>query len=153
MINGPERRYEGRGEIYSSIDNGGYNFFDLPDADGILSIMTEAVMEHKIDLGFPDATDASLTVHWVNIMYKGSGVVIHDHLSDTDDNSKKVVAILYLQAPENSAKLVTVTDNIETPIEVATGDFLIHDVEMLHYVSEHKSDIPRICIATEFLFK
>jgi hypothetical protein len=94
--------------------------------------------------GGGNATGITLGRNWVNEMYNGCSGTEHKHNCP--------VAIFYVRIPENGADIVFVNNNEFIPAGAREGDLLIHDTGITHSVSEHKSDITRICLILEFNF-
>lgn len=91
-----------------------------------------------------DANSITLGRNWINEMYKDCSGIEHDHFCP--------VAVFYVRVPENGADMIFVNGNENIPAGATTGDLLIHDTGIRHSVSEHKSDISRICLIVEFNF-
>jgi hypothetical protein len=72
-------------------------------------------------------------------MYLGSKVGWHSH------GEEVLVGIFYLNAPENSSKLITPKQEIT----VTNGKLLIHEGNLAHCVSEHLSEEPRTILVFE----
>jgi hypothetical protein len=102
---------------------------------------------------------------WVNKMYKGCSGRAHSHGQTKFDN--RGVAIFYLQVPKNSSDLVflkgsndkfkLVEDYFNENQEIIyanirEGELLFHDNGIMHAITEHKSDIPRICLVFDFMY-
>jgi len=90
------------------------------------------------------ATGISLGRNWINEMHRGCLGIEHKH--------KCPVAVFYIRIPPGGADMIFVNDNEYIPAGVKEGDLLIHDRNVAHSVSEHKSDITRICLILEFDF-
>lgn len=158
-----------KGICYSTFNIPVKSFFELEGTDKILDWTKEQIVAVAPKYGFDNVQSAELAINWMNIMTKESFVNCHTHHDDGEEGTlRKLVAILYLQAPEDSAKLVII-DNLKDytgefrgvpprdipeaerfPIAVTTGDLLIHRVAVPHAVSEHLNDIPRLCLVMEF---
>ena len=76
---------------------------------------------------------------WSNKMYKNSSVKWHVH------GGADLVAVFYLNVPDNGAKLITKNSEFVTQ----TGDLVIHEGFLEHSVSEHLVEEPRIVIIFE----
>lgn len=158
-----------KGYCYSTFNIPVKSFFDLPGTEAVMEWTKQQIISVAPDMGFDNVSSANLTINWMNIMTKGSFVNCHTHHDDGEEDApRKLVAILYLQAPENSAKLVVIDDvkdytgefrgvpPSEIPkeecfeIPVTTGDLLVHKVAVPHAVSEHLNDEPRLCLVMEF---
>jgi len=103
--------------------------------------------------------DIQFTRNWVNKMSFGSSGEVHTHSEHDGD----AVAIFYLKNSEYGSKLVIVNDSKKNCknyfdydssdlrlIDTNEGDLVIHDINVTHAVSEHKSKEPRICLIFEF---
>jgi len=92
---------------------------------------------------------------WVNIMNKGAGGLSHAH------KVPGLVGIFYLDAVVDSGKFVVVDDDInlvseeDIPsvkkhyIDVAPYTFICHNNTLVHAVSKHQADRPRVSIIFE----
>ena len=101
----------------------------------------------------------SITIRhcWVNMMTRGSYGKVHDHGAPT-----RGIALFYLNVPPNSADLVLVrqgksdsdlTDydvSVLYPLNVQQNQLLIHKVDVLHGITEHRSDERRMLIVVDF---
>lgn len=98
---------------------------------------------------------------WTNRNFKGSTVKVHRHPESLEN-----VCIFYIDVPEEGcADLVVLEKGVtQTPlsdypedtkiyINVSKGDLIIHKPNVLHAVSEHKSDYPRTCIILNYFMK
>jgi hypothetical protein len=79
---------------------------------------------------------------WVNKMLNNSSVIPHVH--DFDG----LVGVYYLYMPKNSAQL-KIKDQ---QLKCQTGDLVIHKSNIIHSVSEHLAEEPRISIIFEAIF-
>lgn len=158
-----------KGHCYSTFGVPVMSFFSLPGTDKILTWVKQQIVDVAPELGFDNVKSAELTIDWMNIMTKGAFANVHTHYDEGEDGApRKLVAILYLQAPENSSKLIVVDNRkdysgqargesiTDIPVDqqfeisVTTGDLLIHKVAVPHGVSEHFNDTPRLCLVMEF---
>ena len=92
---------------------------------------------------------------WVNIMGKGAGGLAHAH------KVPGLVGIFYLDAVVDSGKFVVVNDDINLAseedipavrkhyIDVAPYTFICHNNTLVHAVSRHQADRPRVSIIFE----
>jgi hypothetical protein len=97
--------------------------------------------------------------NWSNKMYKESEGLVHRHKGSPDG-----VGIFYVNIPENGGDLVFIRDGayltrIEdfAPEDIVfagtnAGELVLHDPSILHSVSKHNNDEPRICIVVEFKY-
>jgi len=98
---------------------------------------------------------------WANRNFKGSTVKVHRHPKNLEN-----VCIFYIDVPEKDcADLVVVKSGVpqtlldnypeseKVYIKVKTGDLIMHSPDVLHAVSEHKSDYPRTCIILNYFIK
>jgi len=125
-----------------------------------LDIVAPHIMEAGLMLGYKNKTGFDVLRGWSNRMYKGCKGRAHKHSSGCDS-----VAIYYLDAPENSADLYFldlkqwglleehVPSKFKKRIETRTGTLVIHDPDIYHAVSEHLSDIPRLVIILEIIYR
>lgn len=107
---------------------------------------------------FVNFKPSKITFHriWTNRTFKGYSGKTHIH------NENHGVGIFYLSVPKNSSDLVIVRNGLpltnindydETDIayaNVTTGEFVLHKTHLMHGISEHKSEEPRICIVMDF---
>lgn len=137
---------EQRGEAYSSVVHGPQG--SIAHFDYLRQLMewiryTVWHNRHYLKKG-KHATGMVLGRNWINEMYEGCSGIEHHHHSP--------VAVFYVRIPENGADMVFVNGNETIPAGAAEGDLLIHEAGIRHSVSEHKSDISRICLIFEFDF-
>ncbi len=90
------------------------------------------------------ARGITVSRNWINEMYKGCSAIEHMHPCP--------VAVFYIRLPENGTDMVFTNGEEHISAGVRQGDLLIHDRGINHMVSEHKSDITRICLVVEFDF-
>jgi hypothetical protein len=76
-------------------------------------------------------------------MFKGSSVEPHTH------SFNGFVAVYYLHIPEHSGQLVINGEQLYCK----TQDLVIHHSDVIHSVSEHLSDEPRISLIFEATLK
>lgn len=101
-----------------------------------------------------------VTRSWINRMDMGSQGRCHNHMGKNVpglEQTPDLVAIFYLNNPENGSKLILVEDGVagELPSEMSesrktyitplTGSLIMHTADIWHAVSEHRSTVPRIC--------
>jgi hypothetical protein len=106
------------------------------------------------------ANDVKITRSWMNRMNQGSQGRCHVHTGKDIlglTESPDLVAIFYVNNPENGSKLVIVKDGVAgtLPSDIPesnkiyitpnSGDLVIHRPEVYHAVSEHCNSDPRIC--------
>jgi hypothetical protein len=156
------------GMLWSTFETPAKSFFTFPESSKLLNWVKEKAIEVAPFLGFNCKT-IDLTIDWMNVMYKGSFGNCHTHDDESEpDTAKKVVAIFYLQAPENSSNLLvvkktkdyssmgvspfTIPEDEIYPITVKTGDLILHKVDLPHAMSEHKNFDPRIVVVMEFRY-
>lgn len=159
----------GPGICLSTFETPANSFFSFPESSKLLDWIKIKVLEVSSMLGFKNCSSADLTVDWMNVMYKHSFGNCHTHDDDNEpDTARKVVAVFYLKAPENSAKLLAIKNTRDysargidpntipqdeiVEIEVKSGDLVIHKVDMPHAVSTHLSDDTRLCLVMEFRY-
>ena len=112
------------------------------------------------------ATDFTYVRSWMNRIYKGCSGAVHQHCGP-DSSLCDLTGIFYLQAPENSAELVFINEEIvesnkskytDYPIEKRQqikplpGMLVCHDPRIPHAVTEHNSDDPRTCLVFDIKF-
>jgi len=160
---------EDGGTLWSTFETPAKSFFSFPESNKLLSWVKQKAVEIAPDLGFINCQSVDLNIDWMNIMYENSFGNCHTHHDINElDTKRKIVAIFYLQAPSNSAKLLaikntkdyssmgvspfTIADDEIIPIDVNTGDLIIHKTDMPHAISKHNNIEPRICLVMEFSF-
>jgi len=154
------------GMLWSTFEAPARSFFSFLESEKLLNWIKEKVILIAPELGFKSSS-VKLTIDWMNIMYKGSFGNCHTHDDISEPTTeKKAVAIFYLRAPENSSDLLvikntrdyssmgvspfTIQDDEIFPIQITTGDLIIHKVDLPHAMSVHQNAIPRIVVVTEF---
>ena len=135
------------------------NFFKL------YSWISKQILTVSDSLGFVESNNTvkvNIERIWANKMFKGSSGQCHIHQLK---NKHSGIAVFYVDAPENSAKLVVIPNGKqETKIEeykkeeceyidVMSGNLIVHPSTLPHAVSTHNSDKPRICIVIEFYYE
>jgi hypothetical protein len=142
------------GEVLTSV---GHDYSDLTELPGISTLMEWINQEILKTNQF--AKDIQFTKSWCNKMYKGSEGLFHNHFYH--EIKPDFVAIFYIQAEGDCANLVFYQDaklhshyydydeNKMVKICSKSGMLVVHSPEIPHAVTEHKSDIPRICLVFE----
>lgn len=100
---------------------------------------------------------------WMNRVLKGSHAAAHKHETMCD-----MVCIFYYEAPENSAELVFINDNLITKntdrydifpedkryhLKPKPGMLVCHDPNIPHAISTHNNDLPRTVFVFEPFFE
>lgn len=88
---------------------------------------------------------------WMNKMYKNSSVKSHKHSNMVDGT-----AIFYYEVPLHGSSSYIIFDNNSekmNSMEAKTGDVIIQSSKVIHGVTEHLSDYPRISIIMDFSIK
>ena len=160
---------DGEVTIWSTFGTPVKSFFDFEKSEILLNWVKQKTHEISPELGFNNYHSVDLTIDWMNIMYKNSfgNCHTHDDVSEPD-TKQKIVAIFYLQAPENSADFLVIKNTKDYssmgispftipkqeifPIRIKTGDLIIHKVDLPHAVDRHTLDEPRICLVMEFRY-
>lgn len=104
---------------------------------------------------------------WANRMYKNCDAIAHRH-AVVGSTIPHLVAIYYLDVPENSAQLIFIDDNNyemmrggryyeyanhqQFVVSPKSGRLVCHDARVLHATSEHESHLPRTCLIIEVGF-
>ncbi|PUA30895.1 MAG: hypothetical protein B0W54_06160 [Cellvibrio sp. 79] len=128
------------------------------------------IAESAVMLGFDKTRNIrKLKYHrtWVNRMYRNCDAVAHRH-AVMGSTIPHMVAIYYLEVPENSAELIFIDDNDFSvmrggryyeyaenqryTILPKTGRLVCHDARSLHATSAHLSLLPRTCLIIEVGF-
>jgi len=141
------------------------NFKESPLGQWIL----KSIFETAIQLGFHKTRDIrKLKYHrtWVNRMSKGCDAVAHRHAAD-DWHIPHLVAIYYMDVPDNSADLVFIDDDNQVmrggkvedypprekyTLKSQTGRLVCHDARFLHGTTVHQNEKMRTCIIIEVGF-
>jgi hypothetical protein len=142
----------GTGYAPSTCDVPDLHLIHLTDSKKILDWIIDQVIKNSKEFINGDLKKVSIGRNWFNVMYKGSEGAVHNHYS-TIHPGTMVVAIFYVQVPENSANLFFIQNNesiIHTAIE---GELVIHDAKINHSVSIHNSDTPRICLVLDLFLE
>ena len=137
-----------------------YNDFpllELPGSEKLISWIRERIIESTDSLGYKDVTDITFGRTWINLMFEGCEGACHDH-----NEAGSGVAIFYANVPKNSSDLVLVEGGVNNtklsdydpsqcfPIQLTSGDLVIHDPLLPHAVTRHNNQEPRICFIFEF---
>lgn len=128
------------------------------------------IAESAVMLGFDKTRNIrKLKYHrtWVNRMYQNCDAIAHRH-AVMGSAIPHMVAIYYLEVPENSAELIFIDDNDFSvmrggryyeyaenqryTILPKTGRLVCHDARSLHATSVHLSNLPRTCLIIEVGF-
>ncbi len=165
------------GNCYSTFETSAQSFFDLKGTEKIMKFIKSKLIEVSLDLNFKNHKNSKLCIDWMNLFEYMSYAKIHSHLDEKNGFEERLVVVFYLLAPENSSKLLIIDDRSYNtpsakkilgnfldrrspfeipeekiyPIEVTTGDVLIHKVQVPHAVSYHlDKKSPRISVVMEF---
>ena len=119
--------------------------------------LTEWIME-QVNASYGKSI---ITRSWMNRLLEGSQGRCHNHYN-TQLGSPDIVAIFYVDNPENGSQLVIVDkdytgilpsdipDSNKQYIPTISGDLIMHGPNIWHAVSEHKNSKPRICFVYQF---
>ena len=116
----------------------------LPELEPLMQWIMNTVWQHRAALGKPNARYMNLGRNWMNEMYKGCKGVLHQHFTN--------VCVFYVQVPDQGADMQFVNAGQVESANALEGDLLIHEPLVWHSVSEHRNEIPRICLVIEFEF-
>lgn len=144
------------GQAQSTV-NASLGLLQLPDFNNFFSLLIPHFNTALVELGI--GADEPLTMRraWSNRMYRGCKGAAHDHLGDI-----KLVGIFYYDAPAPAGNLVftkreherkfddQIASEDKVYFEPTTGTLVCHRSTMLHAISEHGSDDPRVCLVFEF---
>ena len=86
---------------------------------------------------------------WINDMAPGHVTVPHRH----DEDDELVSAVYYVRVPENSGDLLLTWGAASTRITPAPGMFVFFAPDVMHEVTENKSDETRLSIGMNFGIK
>jgi hypothetical protein len=141
------------------------HILNLPGFEKLRHWLEINLLELIDDIGWPpNAKGIEFKRAWSNLMYKGSEGISHTHESYSSPTTAGV-AIFYFKAPKNSSKFVIVDSkeidkkidyydsNLCKYIDVEEGMLLVHDASIVHGVSKHNNDEPRICFIFDFYYK
>ena len=131
----------------------------LPGLENLMVWVKQQIMNaapHFVDFT-PSEFEFDLKRTWANKMFLGSKVTPHTHdvvpgTTERNTNNARGVAIFYLQLPEQSSDLVFIQDEDTIYANAKEGELIFHTKDILHSVTEHESDIPRICLVFEFTY-
>jgi len=124
----------------------------LPGLENLMIWVKQQIMNaapYFVDFK-PSGFEFDLKRTWANKMFLGSKVTPHTHKHNTDNT--RGVAIFYLQLPEQSGDLVFMQEENLIYANAKEGELIFHSRDILHLVTEHKSDIPRICLVFEYTY-
>ncbi|NMM40290.1 putative 2OG-Fe(II) oxygenase [Pseudoalteromonas arctica] len=129
----------------------------------------QRILESAYDLGYDKYRDVRrLKFHrtWVNKMGKNCDALAHRHANE-GWTIPHLVAIYYLDVPENSADLIFINDTSsimrgghakdykevdQVKVKAKTGRLVCHDAKEFHATSVHKNDLTRTCLILEVGF-
>jgi len=143
----------------------------LPGSANLTQWLKTQLLSVQEIFGYQNKTDVLFKRSWANRLLRGAQGLCHNHvklddymksLTDyTEENFKPdLVAILYVDVPENSSNLVFVRNGKSDTyleeymeqdrfiVKPKMGELVIHKPENYHAVSVHNSDLPR----TVFVF-
>ena len=131
----------------------------IPGLESLVSWVEQQIMlaaPYFVDFS-PSGFKFDLQRTWANKMFKGSSVLPHTHdvipgTTNRHTTNSRGVAIFYQQLPTDSSDLVFIQNDEKIYGEVKEGDLVFHSKNILHAVTEHQSDIPRICLVFEFVY-
>ena len=144
------------GQAQSTV-NASLGLLQLPDFNNFFSLLIPHFNTALVELGIGAEEPLTMRRAWSNRMYRGCKGAAHDHLGDI-----KLVGIFYYAAPAPAGNLVFTKRDQERKFdneiasedkiyfEPTTGTLVCHRSTMLHAISEHGSDDPRICLVFEF---
>lgn len=132
---------------------------ELPGSNNLIKWVKEKIIMSSGAFGQPDATDISFGRTWINLMFEGCEGRCHIH-----KDAGSGVAIFYANVPTGGSDLVLIEGGVDSskiedydpklcfPIQLNSGDLVIHDPLLPHSVSKHTSQEPRICLIFEFSY-
>ncbi len=128
------------------------------------------IVESAVLLGLDKSRDVRKLKYyrtWANRMYKNCDAVAHRH-AVAGSTIPHLVAIYYLEVPEDSAQLIFIDDNNyeimrggryheyaahqQFVVPPKAGRLVCHDARALHATSVHESHLPRTCLIIEVGF-
>jgi hypothetical protein len=157
----PQVRNRERGKEWDSHEGYGETTEPFPDLGPMSLIYAADINKFVIDQASAALNRPCLvTRSWINRMELGSQGRCHNHVGKNTPGLEKtpdLVAIFYLNNSYDGSKLIIVSDGVsgELPSEMSenrktyitpsTGSLIMHDADVWHAVSEHRSTVPRIC--------
>jgi hypothetical protein len=130
----------------------------LPSSQQILDWIKQKIIETAPTILGHAIDTVTITRTWANIMVKGNTGQVHNH----DSSYPQGIALFYCQVPPNSSDLVLVENAVSDSelsdydpahclaLNVAQGQLIIHTSKILHGLTEHLSDIPRLVWVIEY---
>jgi hypothetical protein len=146
---------EQRGKAYSTCKFGNDVLLKLDGIDILLKYISNIILrEHNITNGM--YREVVFNRAWANKIFKNCSGVCHVHNGPNDGT-----AIFYFSVPDDGSNLIVLKHpidgvvkechkDISKYIKVETGDLVIHKQDVPHAVSEHMSDLPRICFVFDY---
>ena len=131
----------------------------LPGLENLMVWVEQQIMNaapYFVDFK-PSGFKFDLKRTWANKMFLGSSVAPHTHdvipgTNNRNTDNTRGVAIFYLQLPEHSSDLMFMQEEDIMYANAKEGELIFHSKDILHSVTEHKSNIPRICLVFEFTY-
>lgn len=80
---------------------------------------------------------------WINIMQQGHTTSLHCH----EDADELLSGVYYVSVPEKSGQFIYHLDGEKQSLNPEEGTFLFFSPALLHEVTEHLSEQPRISVA------
>jgi hypothetical protein len=90
---------------------------------------------HELAVGF-----------WINEMGPGHVTLPHRH----DEDDELVSGVYYVQVPEDAGELVLTLGAVTTRVVPAAGQFVFFPPDVLHEVTENRSNATRLSIGMNF---
>jgi len=141
----------------------------LPGSNSLTKWITEQMQQSKsiFEIDKP-GTRIEYKRSWANRVFKGSKGKCHCHwqynTQQNIDSKPDIVALFYVDVPENSSKLVICNNGRENTLDTdylekdkyyispSEGELILHSPEVWHAVSEHQNDLPRNVLVFDAIF-
>lgn len=113
-----------------------------------LKVIIQAATQYAVNILKTKKENINLG-YWLNWMQEGDVTTAHTH----DDDDEVLSCVYYIRVPEKSGDLIITDNNKQTVIKAEEGTFVFFSPQILHEVSENKSQQPRLSIAFNFGLK
>ncbi|MBY0452100.1 MAG: hypothetical protein K2P92_03625 [Bdellovibrionaceae bacterium] len=151
IMNTGHKAREQVGHVISTVGIADPQIFKEESIKKLLAWHLREVIKLKGEFGKPEAEFVQIDRIWFNRMFQNSSGRRHNHFDTVDG-----VAIFYLQAPENSGRLLFYEHEKSTePCHVVTpqdGLLVLHSPHLWHSIAVHEAIQPRTVMGFEFKF-
>ncbi|MGD8811640.1 MAG: putative 2OG-Fe(II) oxygenase [Thioalkalispiraceae bacterium] len=118
------------------------NIYVDKDAIPELAEIIDQAHQYAAELLGRDVADLKIGF-WINLMQKGHTTSLHCH----EDADEQLSGVYYVKVPRGAGKFVYQLDGEPHSLEPEEGAFLFFSPSLLHEVTVHDSEQPRISIA------